>query len=96
MYYRACWGNFARYASNEAMLNMPVAGKLSPIQRAGGTATDLEEVGHVPGAKCTYWLPQERRSDRDDVPGRIGMWAHWPMGLLDHGPVGSWGQTQIL
>ena len=53
MFYQQCWGNFARY-SNTVMLNTPVAGDKSPLQRTGIGARDLRKHGHVPGAKCTY------------------------------------------
>ena len=75
MYYQKCWGNFARYASNEVMLHTPVAGDMTPIERAGGEGVDLSKHGHVPGARCTYWVHKSKRDANEDVPGRVGIWA---------------------
>jgi len=70
MYYRQCWGNFARYAS-EALMQSPAAGKKSPAERGGVRVMDIEKDGHVPGAKCYFWVPREQRDANDDVPGRL-------------------------
>ena len=36
---------------------------------------DIEKDGHVPGAKCYFWVPGEQRDANDDVPGRLAIWA---------------------
>ena len=83
MFYQQYWGNFARY-SNTVMLNTPVAGDKSPLQRTGIGARDLRKHGHVPGTKCTYWIAPERRQAGDDVPGRLRIWG----GFSDEVPGG--------
>ena len=74
MYYRQCWGNFARYAS-EALMQSPAAGEESPAERGGVRVMDIEKDGHVPGAKCHFWVPREQRDANNDVPGRLAIWA---------------------
>jgi len=74
MYYRKCWGNFARHA-NEALDQSPTAGSKSPAERGGIKVMDIEKDGHVPGAKCFYWAAKEQRDANDDVPGRLAYWA---------------------